>query len=428
MASHRIRRYALLFCVVILIPPLLWVGIVLIAPTGLAKRHLVAALEASSGRSVRLEGVSVRLLGGIQVKNLEIGSPQNTDDPWLKTEDLRLDGNLLQLLLGKLEPTTLEVNGVNLRVLRRGDGTLELAEFLESRAGPRSHSQQKHAPPGRLQIQIRAGTLTVIDESSKTRLHFQNVEGEAVREGQRVIIHQLRGMLNGGPFHVVGQLDRTPDGPRFEGRFRADDVVLDNGMSVLRYAVPVLAGASLNLKGRLDSDLYLRGEGSSWEELRRSLTGHGVVALDPVDLDGAPVVSELSKIAELTRQGRLASIHSDFVIQEQRVSTDHFTLDIGRVPMTLSGWTDFDGRIDYRINLNGLNGRLPDKARRLLGDLNVNLQSLEMLTLQGTVNKMVVRLNGIALDRRLFRESGIKREDREKLRVLGRQVLDQLVR
>ena len=51
-----------------------------------------------------------------------------------------------------------------------------------------------------------------------------------------------------------------------------------------------------------------------------------------------------------------------------------------------------------------------------------------MLTLQGTVNQMVVRLNGIALDRGLLREAGIKREDREKLRVLGRQVLDQLVR
>ena len=116
------------------------------------------------------------------------------------------------------------------------------------------------------------------------------------------------------------------------------------------------------------------------------------------------------------------------MVQDQRIATDHFTLDIGRVPMTLSGWTDFDGRIDYRINLSGLNERLPDKARRILGELNVNLQSLQMLTLQGTVNKMVVRVNGIALDRDLLRESGIKREDREKLRVLGRKVLDQLVR
>ena len=116
------------------------------------------------------------------------------------------------------------------------------------------------------------------------------------------------------------------------------------------------------------------------------------------------------------------------MIRDQRITTDHFTLKIGRSPMTLSGWTDFDGRLDYRINLTGLTERLPENARRILGELNVDLKSLRMLTLQGTVNQMVVRVNGIALDRDLLRDSGLKREDREKLRVLGRQVLDQLVR
>ncbi|MFI5458339.1 MAG: AsmA-like C-terminal region-containing protein [Isosphaerales bacterium] len=428
MTSRRIQRFALILCVVLCIPPLLWLGIVLIAPTGWAKGHLVAALEARSGRQVRLERLSVRLFGGIRLTNLEIGSPQSVDDPWLKTADLRLDVSLMQLLLGKLEPTSMAFDGVNLRVLRRADGTLELADFLEPRPESRSPSDRAHRGPAPLVIQIRSGTVTLIDEPSKTRLHLQNVEGEAVREGHRAIIHLMRGMLNGGPFHVDGHLDRTGDTPRFEGRFRAENVVLDDGMSLLRYAVPVLAGAPLNLKGRLNSDLYLHGEGSTSRALLRSLAGHGVIALDPIDLDGAPLVSELSKIADLTRQGRTASIRTDFVVQDQRIATDHLTLDIGRVPMTLSGWTDFDGRIDYQINLRGLNERLPDKARRFLGDLNVNLQSLRMLTLQGSVNQMVVRLNGIALDRDLLRGSGIKREDREKLRVIGRKLLDELVR
>jgi AsmA protein len=158
------------------------------------------------------------------------------------------------------------------------------------------------------------------------------------------------------------------------------------------------------------------------------MAGHGVIAINPVDLDGAPLVAELSKIAELSRQGRVASIRSDFVIKDQRILTDHFALNIGRVPMTLSGWTGFDGRIDYRINLKGVSDRLPDKARRLLGELNVELETLTSLTLRGTVNQMVVQINGVALDRGVLREPGIKREDREKLRVLGRQFLDQLVR
>jgi hypothetical protein len=118
------------------------------------------------------------------------------------------------------------------------------------------------------------------------------------------------------------------------------------------------------------------------------------------------------------------------VISGRRVATSQCTLNIGKVPVTLAGWTDFDGNIDYRVNLTGLSNRLPEKARRVLGDLKLDLSGLTDLTLQGTVNKMAVRVHGMSLDRDLLREQGIslKKEDREKLRVLGRQLLDQISR
>ena len=169
----------------------------------------------------------------------------------------------------------MQVEDVNLRVLRRGDGTLELADLLESKVERSTASFRQRPRAGRFVLEIRAGTVTLIDEASKTRLQLQNVEGEGVREGQRTVINQMRGTLNGGPFHFAGELDGSGDAPRFEGRFRADDVVLDDGMSMLRYAVPVLAGASLNLKGHLDSDLYLQGQGATWEDLRRTLAATG---------------------------------------------------------------------------------------------------------------------------------------------------------
>jgi AsmA protein len=407
---------------------LLWLGIVVLAPTDWAKQQLVAALEARSGRVVRLERLSVRLLGGIRLTNLEIGSPQSALDPWLQAASLALDVSWPQLLRGRLEPTNVEVDGARLRVLRRGDGTLELADLLRPVHERPIARDGKHHDPGHVFVKVRRSAVTLIDESSQTRLHLADVDGEAVRDGYRTTIERMRGTLNGGPVHLVGQLDRTGDAPRFEGRFRVEDVVLDDGMSLLRYAVPVLAGTQVNLKGRLTAALYLQGEGSTWPALRRSLAGHGLIRLNPIDLDGAPVLSELSTIAELTRQGHIASVHSDFVIADQKIATDRFTLDIGRVPMKLAGWTDFDGRIDYRVSLSALNERLPDKARRILGELNVNFQSLEMLSLHGTINKLVVQVNGIALDRALLRESRLNREDREKLRAIGRKFLDQLVR
>jgi AsmA protein len=412
----------------ILVPGVLWVSVVLVAPTDWARRRVIAALEARSGRSVALQRVSVQLLGGVSVTDLQIGSPQTIDDPWLRTGSIRLDFRLLQLLSGNLQPSAVAVEGVSLRVLRRADGSLELADLIQASPRTPQQSGRKQQLTDRIVVGFRRAEVTLIDEPSRTRLHLKNVEGEGSRDGDQFILHEMHGTLNGGAFRLAGRLLRTVDGPFVKAQVRAEDVVIDDGMSLLRYAVPVLAGASLNWRGHLNSDLYIEGQGKTWDAVSRSLAGHGLVVLDPIDLDGAPLVAELSKIAELSRQGGGASIRSDFEIMDRRITTDHFALKIGRVPMSLSGWTDFDGRIDYRINLAGLNDRLPEKARRILGELSVDLKSLQVLTLQGTVNKLVVRLNGISLDRDVLHEAKLKREDREKLRVLGRKLLDDLVR
>jgi AsmA protein len=414
----------------LLIPPLLWIGVVLLAGTSWARRQVVAALEARSGRSVSLDGLAVPLTGGVELSGLAFGSPKNTDDPWLKAERLRLNISLCELLQGKVAPESIEIYGSDLRVLRRGDGSLELADFILP--PPKDPSGRGRSSNGseRIAIVIHSATVAVVDEPSKSHFHLQNVEGEAAVEGRRVVIDHMRGALNGGPFQFSGQLDRSGEEPTFEARFRADRVVLDDGLRLLRYAVPVLAGGSLDMRGNLDADLYLQGKGKTWETLSRSLAGHGLVAINPIDLAGSAIVAELSKIAEIKGQGGVASIKTDFLITNRRISTDHFILDVGRIPMLLSGWTDFDGRLDYRINLKGLNDRIPDRARRFLSELNVDLQSLKVLTLQGTVNKMVVHLNGVALDRDILRDAGInvRKQDREKLRVLGRKFLDELVR
>jgi AsmA protein len=428
MMGHRLRRYALvLLALLLFVPPLSWVGVVLVAPTGWARDHVVAALRARTGRSVRLDRVSVGLLGGIRLTNLELGSPQNLDDPWFKTADVQIELNVLKLLRGKVAPRSMEFAGVNVRVLRRADGTFELADLIRHETKPRAPSQPRSRHDD-VVVHIQGGSLTLIDRPSQTRLRVQNLEGKATRTEEKTVIDDLRGLLNGGHFQFVGEIDRTGGEPCLAGQFQARDVVLDDGMNALRYAVPVLAGAPLDLKGHVSSKVSFRGQGSKWDALSRTLVGHGVIAIDPVDLHGSPLFAELSKIAELGRQGQVASIRSDFVIKDGRITTDHLTLNLGRVPLTLSGWTDFDGQIDYQVDLSALHDRLPAKARRLLGDLNVELQALTSLSVRGTVNRMALQLNGVPLDKKLLRESEFTRDDREKLRKLGRQFLDQLVR
>ena len=238
----------------------------------------------------------------------------------------------------------------------------------------------------------------------------------------------MRGGLNGGTFRFAAQLDRTASALSLETEFRADDVNLDEGMKALRYVVPVLAGAPSSVKGKLSADMYVQGQGASWDALCRYLAGHGILAINPIELNGTPIVAELSKVIDLSGPRRVGSIRTDFVFKDRRVTTDHFTMNIGRLPIAMSGWTDLDGRLDYRMKIQGLKDRLPDQARRILGDLKVDVGSLASMTLRGTLNQMVVQLNGVPIDGRVFRDVRINKEDREQLKILGRQLRDKLLR
>ncbi|HZW33316.1 MAG TPA: AsmA-like C-terminal region-containing protein [Isosphaeraceae bacterium] len=427
MAIRRWRWTVRLLVGLILIPVLLWLVVVVVAPTGWARRQVVAAMEARSGRRVGLERLSVCPLGGIHLINLEIGSPQGRSDPWLKAADLRLDLSLLQIFRGRLHPRRLEADGVQLRILRRSDGTVELADLIKPIQEPARGSTAVRVAD-RVAFSVRRGQVTVIDEPTETRLQLEEVEGEGSSEGPLTLVDHLRGTLNGGPFRLAAQLDRTDAAMSLEAQFRAEDVAVDPGMKVLRYVVPILAGAAANLNGRLHADLYLQGRGASWNDLCQALVGQGVIALKSIDLQGAPLVAELSKLVDLANPRRLASIQSDFLIKDRRVTTDHFTMNLLRLPITMSGWTDLDGRIDYEMKVEGLTGRLPERARRVLGELNLDVGSLTTLTLRGTLNQMAVQVNGVPIHGSMLQESGPRRDDRERLRLLGRQLRDRLLR
>jgi uncharacterized protein involved in outer membrane biogenesis len=422
---------------VLLAPPFLWVLIVLIAPTNWARSHVIAKLERSSGRSVQLDDLDVCLDGGIELTGLKIGAPRSVGDPWLEAKRIQIDVSLWQLLWGKFEPTNLQADEATLRVLRRKDGSFELADLVRfdgdstatssaepHRCGP---SEPHRCGPSKLKTKVRQTRILLIDQPSQTQLTFDEVEGEGIWEGEGAFVATLSGRLNQGPFEFTAHLDRSGGRPNFEGQFRTSDVVLDQGMSMLRYLVPVLAGAGGQLQGRMTMDVYLRGRGECRAVLGKSLVGNGSLVLDPIELNGTPLMTEFAKLAELSSTDNLASIRSDFVVQDGRIKTDHLTLTAGRIPVAISGWTDFDGRLDYLVKLDGVADRIPDQARKFISGLDLNLNSLTSLRLRGNVDRVVIT-TGTAVEGRSPLEQIIGPEDRERFKVLGRQFRDKLMR
>ena len=118
------RRSRLLALGVLLFPPLLWTFVLAVVPTDSARRTITARLSASSGRTVHIGGIRVGWLGAVSLTDLRIGASDSGDDPWLKVRRASIDVSLRQLVLGRVDPTEIDVAGLSLRVLRREDGSL----------------------------------------------------------------------------------------------------------------------------------------------------------------------------------------------------------------------------------------------------------------------------------------------------------------
>jgi len=432
MKRPRFLRPRWLILGLFLLPLVCWALLLVVIPTGWARKRIVAALSEATGRPVRLEALHVGAFGGVRLSALAVGAPDSPDDPWLQVADASTDLNLIQLLAGCCKPTEVQVKGLNLRVLRRKDGTLELSDLLRKPASAHSGDRDSGSDSyPTVAVRLTDARIVVIDEPSQTNLEFSGVEGSVTWNGPHVRVNELHGALNGGTFELAAQLDRGARVPTFEGQVRAHNVAVSEGMDALAYVVPALAGTSGTVNGQLDLNVYLKGEGISADDLKRTLAGKGVLKIDPAELDGSQLLADLEKVIEVTGQSRAGAVKTDFIIKEGRIGSEDLTLQVGRTPIVLTGWTDFDGRLDYRVKTEDLVEKLPGKARDFLSELQIDLKEVATVRVHGTHKALVVSLDGVPLNGKPGNNPGDgtpRLDDKQRLKDLSRRLKDRFLR
>ena len=439
MKRPRLSRRWLVPMSILLLPPLFWSMMLVLVPMEWARARIISRLGQATGRSVRLEGVRIGFLGGIRLSNLQIGSPGSPENPWLIVQSASVNVSLPQLYFKCVAPTRVDVEGVVLRVERRPDGGLELADLLQTvppgEEADRSRLPSRSGDPGTidphgLEVYVRGGRVTVIDHPSGSRLDFRGIEGRGTWAETLVKLHDLHGTLNGGTFRLAAQLDRTLPGPRVEGQIQARGATLGEGMKALGYLVPVLSEAPGTLGGKIDLDLHLEGKASSRDAFLGSLAGHGAIRLEPIALDRSKLLAELSTFLDVAPGGRIGSVKGDFVIRDRRVHTDNLTVGIGKTPVVMTGWTDFDRRLDYQIQVDRLTQRLPSQAREILADLEIDLKNLSILNVRGTLDALEVTVDKrpMAGRRGIAPNANRRPDDRRRLQELSRRLRDRILR
>jgi len=437
MECGRLRRLWLIPAGLVILPAVLWVLIVVAAPTSWARNRFALGIERATGRTARLDRLSVCFFGGLRLSNLEIGAPGTLDDPWLRAREVSLDLSPLSVLGGSSRLKNLEVYDATLRILRRKDGSFELSDLVRP-----TDSTQDFKKAGsdccalgtclsgahRLRIGIHGTLIHVVDLVNATNYEVHGVEGEAILEGKSGGSFAVDGVLNGGAVQLSGQFDRTLKEPSFDIEVEATDVTLTNGMGGLRYLIPALAGEKVQVEGKLAGHASLQARGSEAATLRKSLRGRGSLCLAPVRLQGSSFLDAISKFAEVAPSKVSQSMSSQFRIADQRITTNSSTIQLGPIPVKLKGWTDFDGNLEYKFNLEAMTSRIPEKALRLLREIDIEVDKMGDLELSGTLDRLVVRLDGEPLKPLNPGESSRVGDDRDRLRELGRRVLERVVR
>lgn len=409
----------------LLVPLVLWSVLLLIVPTDWARARLEKALCDATGRAVRLSAVRLGFFGGLRLKNLEMGEADPANAPWLRIEELRIDVGLATLLCSRCaSPSVVEAVGVELRVHRRADGTLEFGDLLQGSTDSKATHSSSRTDAAPVEIRLSRAKLDVVDEPSDTHLEFHDLQGRATWRGRSVSVPELRGKLNGGTVSFSGSLERG-DSPAFEANLQAKSVDLGVGMNALTYAAPMLAGAPSRLTGTLDLAIYARAHGSTSEEIERSLAGQGSIELRGVALDQSKIVAEIGKIAAIPAEERIGAVSGAFVIGDRRVSGNDWTLTLANLPIVFSGSTDFDGRLDYIVRCDPLTDRIPDDVRQMLSELPGDVKNLTSLHVRGTSRDLLISLDDIPLAKR---GGSLRPEEKARLRSITKRLRERFFR
>ncbi len=391
---------------ILLVPPLFWAAVLLLVPTEWARLRVVDSIQEATGSPVRLDGLRFGVLGGVWLFGLEIGdpiaqagpAPGASWGPWLQARAVRIDLNLAKMLAGRFEPSRVEVRGLQLRLHRRSDGYCDFSNLLKvapepGSEGSESATVQDAREPEPIKFALKQARIDLLCEPTGTRLVFDEVESQGSWSKELLDIEGLRGKVNDGEFGLVLELHRNGV-PAFDGQFRAEGLLLDDSIGLLRYLLPYVPAGSTSLQGRLDLVLYLRGRGETLEDVKRTLVGQGSIAVNPIRLEESPLLADLAEVLPLADEGRIGSIGSSFAIGRQRIVSQHLALEIGKVPIVLSGGTSFQGDLDYRLDYQEIVQKLNPEARALFSQIGAYSNNLVSVRVDGTLDDPRVTFEG----------------------------------
>jgi len=192
--------------------------------------------------------------------------------------------------------------------------------------------------------------------------------------------------LNEGTGTLMASADLKEEKPPVVFDMKLSDVNINQDMDVLAYLVPVLAAPDGKLTGKLNMGFNANGTGLNWQDdLSKSLKGEGNIDIKEGYIKGGKVTSKILKV--LGGEGgeyEFDQITTKFVISDSKIYNDDISVNGEEFDIGLSGWTSFDGRLEYSANAEALSKYVGRDARRILQ--NISNDSKLPIVVTGTIS------------------------------------------
>ncbi len=193
-------------------------------------------------------------------------------------------------------------------------------------------------------------------------------------------------ILNEGPGTVTASANLKEEKPSLVLGMTLSDMLINQNMDLLAYIVPVLAAPDGKISGKLSMTFDAKGNGLNWQDdLSKSLNGQGEFDIKDGHIKGGKITSKILKTFGKGGEYEFDNISTRFVIKESKIFNDDISINGKDFNIGLSGWTSFDGRLEYSADAKVMGDLIGGDFKRILGGMSKGSKLPIVVT--GTVSK-----------------------------------------
>ncbi len=394
-----------LFVIVVVLFLGVFIGLPLAFSSNPGREKLAAALSSALGRPVTIGDLDVGIFfSSIDLKQLAIANPAGYPQAsFFKAGELKLDASLKKVLDNQVQGS-LKGKGLEVLVQRKGGGS-----NLDGLGGAKGGGTGEGPPPSKpggekpktpeeprapdndpdldLALELTDSRVTIedLDKGEKLVLegvgvwmqltnrasqrnagikirvnsidrggiHVRDLELDAKESGGWLDLEKIEAHLAGqGQIKGDGRL-QVQGGDAWQVKLNAIGVKLsDDLMPVVGSLYPLAAKAEGHADGQLDASFDVRGNGLTWEAMKPTLVGKGMVLLTGLNLPAGSVLAKLGEFAGRPPGGvQIKDAGAEFGLGQGWIAFNRLSAETHEARYDLAGRVSLDGQLDLTMDL-----------------------------------------------------------------------------